>query len=110
VANVIVNPLIFVVLLSPVVFPISQLPLWLADLHRVLPIYYLAQVIRATVTTGPVHDLALSYAVLAAWTAAAWAGAWVISRRRNGQGPHGSEPGRSYPKRWTFVPGRRAAS
>jgi ABC-2 type transport system permease protein len=86
VANVIVNVLIFVVLLfSPVVFPITQLPAWLADVHRVLPFYYLAQVIRATVTTGLVHDLVLSYAVLAAWTVAGWAGAArAISRQRNG--------------------------
>ena len=72
-------------LFSPVVFPIAQLPPWLADVHRVLPIYYVAQVIRATVTTGLVHDLALSYAALAAWTLAAWAAAArVISRLRSG--------------------------
>lgn len=84
VTNAIVNALIFVVLLfSPVQFPISRLPLWLADVHRVLPIYYLGQVLRASVTRGLVSNLALSYAVLAAWTALAWAGAaWAIARRR----------------------------
>lgn len=84
VTNAIVNALIFVVLLfSPVQFPISRLPLWLADLHRVLPVYYLAQVLRASVTTGLVTNTALSYAMLAAWTLAAWAGtAWVVGRRR----------------------------
>ncbi len=84
VTNVIVNALIFVVLLfSPVVFPITQLPGWLADAHRVLPIYHLAQILRASVTNGLVHNVAASYAVLTAWTAAAWATtAWVIGRRR----------------------------
>ena len=84
VTNVIVNALIFVVLLfSPVVYPITQLPAWLADVHRVLPIYYLAQVLRASVTTGLVHNVAASYAVLAAWTVAAWAATtWVIGHRR----------------------------
>jgi len=84
VTNAIVNALIFVVLLfSPVQFPISRLPLWLADVHRVLPIYYMGQVLRASVTRGLVSNLALSYAVLAAWTAVAWAGAaWAIARRR----------------------------
>lgn len=84
VTNALVNALIFVVLIfSPVQFPISRLPLWLADLHRVLPVYYLGQVLRASVTTGLVSNLALSYAVLAAWLAAAWAGtAWVVGRRR----------------------------
>jgi len=81
--NAIVNALIFVVLVfSPVQFPISRLPLWLADVHRVLPIYYLGQVLRASVTRGLVSNLALSYAMLAAWTAAAWvATAWVVRRR-----------------------------
>ena len=84
VTNAVVNAMIFVVLMySPVVFPISRLPLWLADVHRVLPIYYLGQVLRASLTTGLVSNLALSYAVLAAWTVAAWAGAdWVVGRRR----------------------------
>ncbi len=84
VVNVIVNVLIFVVLMfSPVVFPIAQLPVWLADVHRVLPIYHLAQVLRASVTTGLVRDVGVSYAVLAAWTVAAWIGAaWVIGHRR----------------------------
>jgi ABC-2 type transport system permease protein len=84
VTNAIVNALIFVVLIfSPVQFPISRLPLWLADVHRVLPVYYLGQVLRASVTQGLVSNLPLSYAVLAAWTIAAWAGtAWVVARRR----------------------------
>jgi ABC-2 type transport system permease protein len=84
VTNAIVNALIFVVLIfSPVQFPISRLPQWLADVHRVPPIYHLGQVLRASVTTGLVANLAVSYAVLAAWTAAAWAGtAWVVGRRR----------------------------
>jgi ABC-2 type transport system permease protein len=84
VTNALVNALIFVVLIfSPVQFPISRLPLWLADVHRVLPVYYLAEVLRASVTRGLVHDAALSYGVLAAWTMASWAvTAWVVGRRR----------------------------
>jgi ABC-2 type transport system permease protein len=84
VVNALVNALIFVVLIfSPVQFPISRLPLWLADVHRVLPIYYIAEVMRASLTRGLVHDAGLSYGVLAAWTVAAWAAtAWVVGRRR----------------------------
>jgi ABC-2 type transport system permease protein len=84
VANVVVNVLIFVVLMySPIVFPISHLPGWLAGVHHVLPLYPLAQVIRASVTSGVVHDLGSSYALLGAWTAASWAvTAWVIGRRK----------------------------
>jgi len=84
IVNVIVNVLIFVLLMySPVVFPISQLPGWLADLHRVLPVYPLAQVIRASVTSGIVHNLGTSYAVLAAWTSASWTvTGWVVGHRK----------------------------
>jgi ABC-2 type transport system permease protein len=84
VTNAIVNALIFVVLIfSPIEFPISLLPLWLADVHRVLPIYYLGQILRASLTNGLVADVALAYAVVAAWTAAACAGtAWAVARRR----------------------------
>jgi ABC-2 type transport system permease protein len=84
VTNALVNALIFIVLIfSPVQFPISRLPLWLADVHRVLPVYYLAEVLRASVTRGLVHDTALAYGVLGAWTLASWAAtAWVVGRRR----------------------------
>lgn len=81
--NLIGNVLIFVVLLfSPVVFPISQLPGWLAAIHRVLPIYPLAQVIRASLSPGAVSDTATCYAVLGAWTLAGWlVTGWVVKRR-----------------------------
>jgi ABC-2 type transport system permease protein len=84
VTNAIVNALIFVVLIfSPVQFPIGRLPGWLAGLHRVLPVYHLGQVLRASVTRGLVADVGVSYAVLGGWTAAAWlATAWVVGRRR----------------------------
>jgi ABC-2 type transport system permease protein len=84
VTNAVVNALVFVVLIfSPIQFPIGRLPLWLADVHRVLPVYYLGQVIRASLTTGIVTNTALSYVMLTAWTMAAWAGtAWVVGRRR----------------------------
>ena len=71
-------------------------------MHRVLPIYHLRQVLRASVTTGLVSNLALSYAVLAAWTVAAWAGAaWVVGRRRVAL-PQASRPSsRAMRMRWT---------
>lgn len=77
------NALIFAVPLFPlVVFPVSQLSGWLADIHRVLPIYHLAQVLRASVTTGLVSGVGVSYAVLVAWTLAALgATAWIVGRR-----------------------------
>jgi len=83
VVNLIANTLIFVVLLfSPISFPISQFPGWLADVHRALPFYHMANVIRASLSNGLVSDVWVSYAVLAAWTVAGWAvTAWVVGRR-----------------------------
>jgi ABC-2 type transport system permease protein len=84
VTDVVTNALMFVVLLfSPIVYPASQLPVWLATLHYFLPFYNMAVVIRAGLTSGVVAHVATSFLVLAAWTAAgAAATAWVVGRRR----------------------------
>jgi ABC-2 type transport system permease protein len=83
ITNLITNVLIFIVLLfSPISFPKSQFPQWLADVHEVLPFYHMANVIRASLTHGLVSDVWVSYAVLAGWTLAGWvATAWVVGRR-----------------------------
>jgi ABC-2 type transport system permease protein len=83
VTNVIVNALIFVVLLfSPIVYPASQLPGWLFDVHQVLPFESMATVIRAGLTTGLATDVGLSFLVLGAWAVAGCAvTAWVVGRR-----------------------------
>lgn len=84
VTNLITNVLVFVVLLfSPISFPLSQFPTWLADVHQVLPFYHMAVVIRASLSDGLVTDVGTSYLVLAAWTLMGWlAAAWVVGRRR----------------------------
>ena len=83
ITNLITNALTFVVLLfSPIVFPLSQLPGWLAAIHRALPFYNMAVVIRAGLTRGVVSGLTVSFLVLLAWTAAGWAlTGWMVSRR-----------------------------
>jgi len=83
VVGVITNTLVFVVLLfSPIVFPITQLPGWLATVHHVLPFYAMAQVVRAGLTTGIVTNLAWWYAVVIVWTVLGWGlTAWVVGRR-----------------------------
>ena len=83
VTNVVTNALIFVVLLfSPIVYPVSQLPRWFAEVHYFLPFYNMAVVIRAGLTFGVVAHVATSFVVLAAWTAAGGAAtAWVVGRR-----------------------------
>jgi ABC-2 type transport system permease protein len=84
VTNVVTNALMFVVLMfSPIVFPASQLPGWLYDVHRVLPFYNMAVVIRAGLTTGVATDVATAFFVLGAWTVVGCAmTAWVVGRRR----------------------------
>ncbi|HET9654557.1 MAG TPA: ABC transporter permease [Kineosporiaceae bacterium] len=84
VVNLITNVLVFVVLLfSPISFPLSQLPDWLADAHQVLPLYHMAVVVRAGLSDGLVHDVGTSYLVLLGWTVASWLGtSWVVTRRR----------------------------
>jgi ABC-2 type transport system permease protein len=83
VINFITNMTVFFVLLfSPIVVPITQFPDWLASIHRVLPFYHMAEVIRDSLTTGFVADVGHSYLVLALWTMAGWvATAWVVARR-----------------------------
>lgn len=84
VTNLVTNVLVFFVLLfSPIVIPIEMFPAWLASLHRVLPFYSMATVIRAALTDGLATGVAGAYVVLGAWTVGAWAvAAWVVSRRR----------------------------
>jgi ABC-2 type transport system permease protein len=83
ITNLITNALVFVVLLfSPIAFPKSQFPAWLANLHEVLPLYHIGVVIRAGLSNGLVSDVWLSYLVLAAWTCGGWAVTALIVGRR----------------------------
>ena len=84
VTNVVVNAPVFVVLLfSPIVYPASQLPSWLAGVHRVLPFESMATVIRAGLTSGFATQVGTSFLVVGAWAVAGCAAtAWVVGRRR----------------------------
>lgn len=63
--------LIFVIIgFSPINFPAEQLPGWLAQLHRWLPLAPMADTVRAGLTYGVVADVTRSYLVLAVWAAA----------------------------------------
>lgn len=84
VTNLITNVIVFFVLLfSPIVVPIELFPDWLATIHRVLPFYPMASVIRDALTNGLVSDVGVAYLVLGAWTVGSWlAVGWVVARRR----------------------------
>lgn len=83
VAGLISNVVVFFALLfAPISFPREQFPDWLARVNDVLPLYHMAAVIRDALSDGLVPDVATSYLVLLAWTAAGWAvTAWIVGRR-----------------------------
>lgn len=69
--------------LSPVVFPASHLPGWLADINRGLPFEYMADLCRAGLTNGLVNNLGVAFAVTCAWAGVGWAVAVRAMGRRD---------------------------
>ncbi len=85
VANLLTNLIIFLVLLfSPIVVPIALFPDWWAAVHRVLPFWHMAVVVRAGLSEGLIAtSVAASYLALGAWTLGSWLLAgWVVGRRK----------------------------
>ena len=76
--------LIFVIIgFSPINFPADQLPGWLVEVHRWLPLAPMADTVRAALTEGVVTGVTRSYLVLGAWAAASVAlTAAVLGRRK----------------------------
>lgn len=87
ITNLITNIVIFLVLLfSPIVIPISQFPDWAATLHRILPFYHMANLIRSSLTDGLAVDVGASLAILLTWTVLGWAVvARVVAKRGLGK-------------------------
>lgn len=83
ITNLITNLIVFLVLLfSPIVVQIDRFPGWWATVHRVLPFYHMANVIRASLSTGLADSVGTSWLVLGIWTVLSWAlAAWVVGRR-----------------------------
>ncbi len=82
--NLFTNIVMFMAMLfAPIVVPIAQFPEWWASVHRVLPFYHMAQIIRASLSNGLVESVGTSWAVLTTWTVGAWLLAgWVVGRRK----------------------------
>jgi ABC-2 type transport system permease protein len=57
-------------LFSPINFPIERLPLAVEQIHRVLPISYMADLVRWSLTGRFVSSPGIAFAVVAAWCAA----------------------------------------
>ena len=81
-AHLITQVLVFAMMLfSPVLYPPEQLPGWLAMLHRGLPLQYMADLSRGTLTDLDV-DLGLSFAVVGAWCVVGFVITYAVVRRR----------------------------
>ena len=81
--SLVTNILVFFILLySPINFPLERLPSWLGALHQGLPMLHAANVVRAGLTEGLVTNPGASFAVLGAWAACAWVVAFRVVGRR----------------------------
>jgi ABC-2 type transport system permease protein len=81
--NIITQLMIFFVMMfSPVMFPSEQLPQWLQSVHNVLPIKYMADLMRGTLTDLPAN-LGLAFSVVGAWFAGGFIVTYFMVRRRN---------------------------
>ncbi len=71
-----------IMIFSPIMYPMEQLPAWLAAVHRVLPVKYMADLSRGTLTDLNV-DLGLAFAVVGGWCLVGFvATLFLIQRRR----------------------------
>jgi len=71
----------FVLLFSPINYPIERLPGWFQAVHEVLPMKYMADLMRGTLTGADV-DMGLTFGVVTAWLAVGWLITYVLVRRR----------------------------
>jgi ABC-2 type transport system permease protein len=73
---------IALLLFSPIEFPLSRLPEWLQDVHRALPVTYMADVIRGGLTGQYGASKTLAFGVLAAYCVAGLAMSARAAKRR----------------------------
>lgn len=73
---------IALLLFSPIEFPLSRLPEWLQDVHRVLPVTYMADVIRGGLTGHYGVSKSLAFAVLGGYCVAGLAMSARAANRR----------------------------
>jgi ABC-2 type transport system permease protein len=71
-----------VLLFSPINFPAERLPNVLQAIHAVLPIQYMGDLVRWSLTGRLVDHVGRAFAIVTAWCIAGIAVAWRISARR----------------------------
>jgi len=82
-ANLISQIIVFAIFFfSPAIYPIEQMPDWLAAIHRILPVSYMADLSRGTLTNLDVN-LPLAFGVTGAWCLVGFAiTCYLITKRR----------------------------
>jgi ABC-2 type transport system permease protein len=82
IAHLVTQILVFAIMIfSPVMYPVEQLPDWLAKIHSILPIQYMADLSRGTLTDLDVN-LGLAFIVVGAWCAVGLIATNFLVRRR----------------------------
>ncbi|MEA2002263.1 MAG: ABC transporter permease [Actinomycetota bacterium] len=83
ITQLITQLLVFVIMgLSPISYPIENLPGWLATINEFLPFYPMANVVRDSLTNGIATDVVRSYVVLGMWALASGSIAAAVLRKR----------------------------
>lgn len=72
-----------ILLFSPINFPLDRLPDAVQAVHRVLPVTYMADLVRYGLTGGYVSNVGLAFAVVGAWCAAGLAVSYRATTRRS---------------------------
>ncbi len=73
---------VFILMFSPLNFPASRLPGWLAAVHSVLPIQAMGEVMRGTLASSTFPLTAGSFVLLGAWCVGTFAVTGVVMTRR----------------------------
>lgn len=73
---------VFILMFSPLNFPVERLPSWLATIHSVLPIAAMGEIIRGTLAGSAFPIPPGAFALVAAWCAVSFATTLVILERR----------------------------
>jgi ABC-2 type transport system permease protein len=71
-----------ILLFSPINFPAERLPEALQGVHRVLPVKYMADLMRWGFTGEPAPEVNLAFAVVAAWCILGVLVSWRVALRR----------------------------
>lgn len=81
--GIITNVIIFsLFLFSPINFPVDRLPLFLSKIHMVLPVKYMADLVRGTLTTGLVENIIPALAAVGIWCVLSMVSLYVVFTRK----------------------------